>query len=156
MHVRSAVVEDRTDVLAIAERLVAFGPTTRTAAEIVAGERRALDAALRGVSPGSELFVADDEHGGVLGVLLMETRTDYFTQESHAHVSILAVAQGAEGGGIGSALLDRAETWARAHGFRRLTLAVFTNNERAKTLYARRGWQPELETYFKTLSDRQE
>ena len=156
MHVRSAVEEDRTDVLAIAERLVAFGPTTRTAAEIVAGERRALDAALRGVSPGSELFVAEDEHGGVLGVLLMETRTDYFTREPHAHVSILAVAHGAEGGGIGTALLDRAETWARARGYRRLTLAVFTTNERAKTLYARRGWQPELETYFKTLSDRQD
>ena len=156
MHVRSAVDADRSDVLAIAERLVAFGPTTRTAAEIVTGERRALDAALRGMSPGSELFVADDEQGGVLGVLLIETRMDYFTRESHAHVSILAVALGAEGRGIGSALLDQAETWARARGFRRLTLAVFTNNERAKALYSRCGWQPELETYFKTLSDRQE
>jgi len=100
--------------------------------------------------------VATDEQSRVLGVLLMETRTDYFTQESHAHVSILAVAQGAEGRGIGSALLDHAETWARGRGFRRLTLAVFTNNERAKALYARCGWRPELETYFKTLSDRQE
>jgi len=39
-----------------------------------------------------------------------------------------------------------------SEGFRRLTLAVFTANQRAKEFYARQGWQAELETHYKKLS----
>ena len=57
------------------------------------------------------------------------------------------------GAGVGRALLDAAEEWGRSNGFRRLTLAVFTDNRRAKEFYARGGWQPELETYFRNLAE---
>jgi len=33
-----------------------------------------------------------------------------------------------------------------------LTLAVFTDNHRAKELYMRQGWRPELETFYKVLA----
>ena len=153
MRIRRATAADRTESLGLADRLVAFGPSTRPSEEIIAGERRAIDDVLRDRHVGSELYVAADDEVGIVGVLLMETRRDYFTMEAHAHVSILAVAQKAEGQGVGPALLAHAERWASERGLRRLTLNVFTDNLRAKELYTRRGWRPELETYFKVLGE---
>jgi ribosomal protein S18 acetylase RimI-like enzyme len=66
-------------------------------------------------------------------------------------VAILAVAGEAEGRGVGRALLRAAEDWGRANGLTRLTLAVFTDNRRAKDFYERQGWRPELETWYKEL-----
>jgi ribosomal protein S18 acetylase RimI-like enzyme len=150
--VRPAVLADKPAILALADRLAAFGLTSRSASEVTTREREALAEALERAPSSSDVLVAGDGQRGVVGVLLMETRTDYFTREAHGHVSILAVAREAEGRGIGGALLDEAERWAARKGFRRLTLSVFTENLRAKALYARHGWEPELETYSKTLA----
>lgn len=82
---------------------------------------------------------------------LLESRRDYFTNEAHGHVAILAVAREAEGQGIGRALLQAGEDWARANRYSKLTLAVFKDNERAKQVYERQGWRSELETWYKPL-----
>src|SRR5712692_3610350 len=136
LSIRPGERGDQAAILALAERLGAFGPTTRSAQEIAARERRALADALERPSPGSALLVAHQRDRGLVGVLLLETRRDYFT---------------AEGQGVGQALLDEADEWGRRRGFRRLTLAVFADNARAKGFYARLGWRTELETLFKTL-----
>jgi RimJ/RimL family protein N-acetyltransferase len=44
------------------------------------------------------------------------------------------------GRGIGRALLERAFAWARTNGKPALTLRVFPDNERARTLYRRTGF----------------
>jgi ribosomal protein S18 acetylase RimI-like enzyme len=143
---------ERTAILALAKRLTAFGPTTRSVAEIVTRERRALADTLDGRLPGSAMLVARDGRKRVLGVVQCETHEDYFTGETHGHVGILAVARAAEGKGVGRALLHAAEEWARAQGYRWLTLSVFVDNLRAKEFYSRQGWHAEIETHFKTLS----
>jgi GNAT superfamily N-acetyltransferase len=152
VSIRPARPADHAAILNLAERLAALGPTTRPAREIAARERRALSEALDHPSPGSALLVATVQELGIVGVLLLDTRRDYFTDELHGHVAILAVAQEAEGQGVGRALLKAAEEWGRGEGFRRLTLAVFTANQRAKEFYARQGWHVELETHYKKLS----
>lgn len=45
-----------------------------------------------------------------------------------------------QGGGHGDALLDQAVTAARERGTRRLLLAVYPQNERARRFYARHGF----------------
>src|SRR6266446_5207674 len=150
LSIRPGERGDQAAILALAERLGAFGPTTRSAQEITARERRALADALARPSPGSALLVAHQRDRGLVGVLLV-TRRDYFTDQAHGHVAILAVGREAEGQGVGQALLDAADEWGRRRGFRRLTLAVFADNARAKEFYARQGWRTELETLFKTL-----
>src|SRR5207248_7955376 len=52
----------------------------------------------------------------------------------------------AEGQGIGRALLQAGQDWARANRYSKLTLAVFKENERAKQVYEHQGWRSELET----------
>lgn len=142
---------DQAAILALAERLGAFDPTTRPAHEIATRERRALADAVEHPSSGSTLLVAKHQRLGVVGVVLLDTRRDYFTDEVHGHVAILAVAHEAEGQGVGRALIRAAEHWGRDQGFRRLTLSVFADNRRAKTFYARQGWRAELETHYKIL-----
>jgi GNAT superfamily N-acetyltransferase len=47
------------------------------------------------------------------------------------------------GGGVGPALLDRAEAELRARGFDRAVLLVLADNPRARRFYARHGWVPD-------------
>lgn len=130
--IRPARGADRAAILALAERLAAFGPTTRSASEIAGRERRAVSEALDNPLPGSALLVATVQERGVVGVLLLDARRDYFSEELRGHVAILAVASKVEGQGVGRALLKAAEEWGRKEGFRRLTLTVFATNQRAK------------------------
>src|SRR5205823_13726947 len=67
-----------------------------------------------------------------------------YTTLFRSHVAILAVVREAEGQGIGRALLQAGEDWARANRYSKLTLAVFKDNERAKQVYERQGWRSEL------------
>jgi len=152
--IRPATGTDESAILALADRLPAFGPTTRTATEIAERERVALGDALAASPQGSLLLVAEQSQRGVIGVILLDARRDYFTDEPHGYVSILAVASEAEGQGVGGALLKAGEEWARAKGFAKLTLAVFADNHRAKKFYERQGWQPELETWYQKLPAR--
>jgi ribosomal protein S18 acetylase RimI-like enzyme len=152
LAIRAAVTSDAPAILLLADRLPAFGPTTRQAVEIAQRERTALADALSSPSDVSALLVADQPTRGVVGVMLLDTRRDYFTNEAHGYVSILAVARDAEGQGVGRALLKAGEHWARSKHFAKLTLAVFTDNRRAKDFYERQGWRPELETWYKALS----
>ena len=152
LSIRPALEADRDGILALADRLTAFGPTTRSSVEVAERERRALAEALAQPSPGAPLLVAELEPLGLVGILLLDRRVDYFTAETHGHVSILAVSRDVEGKGVGRALLQAAEDWGRAEGFTRLTLNVFTENHRAKAFYERQGWHSELESYYKTLT----
>jgi GNAT superfamily N-acetyltransferase len=151
VSIRPAVASDRPAVLALADRLPAFGPTTRPASQIADRERVALTTALAQPDSGSALLVAEQPARGVIGVILLETRRDYFTNEAHGYVAILAVAREAEGQGVGGALLQAGEDWARANRYSKLTLAVFKDNERAKQVYERQGWRCELETWYKPI-----
>ena len=53
---------------------------------------------------------------------------------------VLGVLERFQGRGIGSALLEAHEEWARAKHLHRLELTVMTHNERALRLYRRHGF----------------
>ena len=62
-------------------------------------------------------------------------------------------AEGAEGQGIGQALLNAAEAAAGEHGAQTITLHVFSTNSRARRLYERSGYDGELIRYIKPISE---
>jgi GNAT superfamily N-acetyltransferase len=153
VSVRPARPDDREFVLAAAVELAAFGPPEwRTAGEVVEGEAKTLRAWFAGAPPGSALLVAEED-GRPLGFAYLETLRDYFLEEEHGHIGILAVTKEAQGRGAGGALLDAAESWARGRGYGRLTLHVFEGNERARAVYARRGYRPESLKYVKFVGE---
>jgi ribosomal protein S18 acetylase RimI-like enzyme len=149
--IRSATPADRAFLAALAERLADFDrPPWRSHEEIADGDRRALLEAIDTPRPGTELFIAELD-GRPAGALLMWTLEDYFSQQWHAHVSVIAVTQPAEGRGVGRALMNHAEHWARSRGYSSLTLSVFAGNRRAQALYERAGYTIEMHRMIKLL-----
>lgn len=151
--IRPATEADRAFILSLADRLADFDrPVWRRAEEIADGDRRALAGELDSPSEDNGLFVAllDQQPAGCL---LLWTLEDYFTGKRHAHVSVIAVTRAAEGRGVGRALMEYAERWARARGHTRVTLSVFESNRRAQKLYEGAGFEVEMRRYSKQLSE---
>ncbi len=149
--IRSATPADRGFLGALADRLADVDrPGWRSFEEIADGDRRALFDALDHPQQGTELFVAELDSTPA-GCLLMWTLEDYFSQQWHAHVSVIAVTRDAEGAGVGRALMAHAEAWARAAGHTSLTLSVFEGNRRAQALYERVGYATEMRRMIKRL-----
>jgi len=92
--------------------------------------------------PGAQAFVATID-GQACGIISVYPDKDYFTDHPRAYVDNLAVAQESEGKGVGRALLDHVERWARDQGFREVVLDVFAGNQRAIAFYERQGYRPD-------------
>ena len=151
VSIRLATPADREFLLALADRLADFPhPSWRSREEIADGDRQALKDALEHPTADRDLFVAELD-GAHAGCLLMWTLEDYFAHVRHAHVSVLAVTRAAEGCGVGSALMQHAERWARDRGHDRITLSVFDGNDRARALYARQGYRHEMHRLVRIL-----
>jgi GNAT superfamily N-acetyltransferase len=92
--------------------------------------------------PGAQAFVATID-GQSCGVISFYPDRDYFTDHLRAYVDNLSVTQESEGQGVGRALLDYVERWARDRGYREVVLDVFAGNQRAIVFYERRGYRPD-------------
>ena len=151
MRIRPGTAADRDFVVDTARRFAAFGPPAwRSAQEVVAGEVRCLDDFFDGRLQGPALIIAEED-GVRLGFAFLEPAVDYFSNEPHAHLGMIAVTAEAEGHGAGAALMRAAEDWSRAAGYAKLTLNVFEGNQRARQFYERSGYQVETLRYVKIL-----
>lgn len=98
-----------------------------------------------------ELLVAEDGDE-IIGFVHVRTVTDYYTQAPIGHVSDIVVADKAEGRGVGRALLEAAQSWARGKGYRMMQLFVLPENAGARKLYERMGYRSEWIKYVTPLS----
>lgn len=145
---------DGPDLIALLPRLGAFPrPQHRSRDSIHQGDERIIRRWIDGGEPDCAIVVAreDDAHRTLMGFALMRMQPDAFNHAPSAHLEALAVAEGAEGKGVGSALIARAEQIAVNGGAKSMTLHVFTTNERAISLYERQGYSAEWVRYIKPL-----
>ncbi|HEU4662947.1 MAG TPA: GNAT family N-acetyltransferase [Dokdonella sp.] len=141
LSIRLANADDDEFILGLVGRFVEFElPPWRRRGECAQGIRNDIARHLLDQPAGSHVFVAENAEGERVGFLHLQAATDYFTSAQNCHIADLAVAPAFDGQGIGAALLDHAEAWARAHHCRHLTLAVFPGNARARALYERHGY----------------
>ena len=144
-RIRLAEADDEAFILGLADRFVGFDlPTWRKRNECANGIRQDLLRHLDESPPNSFIYVAEDTDGSRVGFLHLQKARDFFTGRTNCHISDIAAASGAEGRGIGTALMDFAEVWAREHGCHLITLAVFPGNARARALYDGRGYDVDL------------
>ena len=157
--IRNARRDDLASLVALVPRLRAFGSQPlRTDAELDRAEVLTLTRAVETLEDDALLLVAERTAATpwVVGVAYAETAVDYFTQEKHGHLGILAVAREAEGKGAGRAMMDAVESWAMGRGYRFITLNVFAQNERARMVYERAGYAADTIRYAKPVSPRSE
>ena len=85
------------------------------------------------------VFVADDD-GGCVGWIHVSI-IDSLENDRHAEIRGLIVAAGRRGGGIGAALVDAAERWARARSCARVRVRSNVVRERTHRFYERLGYR---------------
>ena len=144
-HIRPADASDDEFILSLVARFVDFElPAWRRRIDCANGIRRDLKRALDESPSNETFFIAEDDEGARLGFLRVQETRDFFSGRANCHVSDIAVAQGHEGRGIGRALLDHAQAWAKKQRCMLITLAVFPGNARARELYERAGFREDL------------
>jgi GNAT superfamily N-acetyltransferase len=150
LTIRRATRSDEPFLIQLAHRLAEFEvPAWRTADEIAGADANTMIASVEAAQPDDEVLIAERDGAGV-GCLHMVSVRDFFGRE-HAHISVIATTQAAEGSGVGRALMSHAEAWSRKRGLALLTLNVFAANTRARRLYERAGFAPEVLKYAKSL-----
>jgi ribosomal protein S18 acetylase RimI-like enzyme len=152
IRVRPPTAADTTAVLALAPRLAeGVAPWRDEAAAIAAGRRWLADslaAAARG--DGAVLVAVDGD--AVLGVLSIRMN-QHFTGELDGYIGELAVAEHAARRGIGRALIDAADRWARDHGLENLTLHTGAFNGTARAFYVALGFAEEEVRLTRPVAD---
>lgn len=144
-RIRAADAGDDAFILSLVERFVDFElPAWRKRSDCAGGIRRDLKHALEDSPAGEALFIAEDARGERVGFLRLQKTRDFFSGKANCHISDLAVAHGHDGRGIGRALLDYAQGWAKRRRCSLITLAVFPGNARARSLYERTGFGADL------------
>ena len=153
IKIRPAAIGDRDFILSLLPRLVEFGPPTwRDIPGMITTDTQVLSDKLVNQTPEAVIFIAEDEKGVPLGFIQLQPGTDYYNHDKHGHIGNVIVAPEGEGQGIGRMLMEKAEEWARAQGFRWLTLSVFAQNLRAREIYQRLGYGEDIMKYVKELT----
>lgn len=132
--------EDRAFIVTLIPRLV---PERTVSPRPPAQVARALEQQATGerpYPPGTELFIAVID-GKPVGLVAVRPDADYFTGHLRAYIELLAVAEHAGGKGIGRALMEHAEQWARQEGCLEAVLDVFADNASAIAFYRRLGYE---------------
>jgi ribosomal protein S18 acetylase RimI-like enzyme len=152
-RVREATSADSEFILSLVPRLAEFGPPPwRDAADMTAIDLRVVADKMEDAPEGTTMYVAEDAAGERLGYIHLEPDTDYYNPVAHGHVADLVVAPAGEGRGVAKALMAQAELWARERGYTSISLTVFAQNTRARALYERLGYGPDMTKYVKNLS----
>lgn len=84
--------------------------------------------------------------------LWMGNTVDQISGDRHAYIFMLFVEPAHRRRGIGSALMQTAETWAAHRGDRQIGLQVFTENRAAINLYETLGYRPQAIWMIKPIS----
>ena len=152
IHIRVCLPEDHDFILSLVHRFSSFDlPPWRTREEIDSFNHVALEKAMTQPVAETALLVAEDETEGLAGFIYLTTEKDYFTGEKQGYISDLAVSSACEGRGVGRALLEAGENWARSMGYHTLYLHVFAGNGRARQVYEKHGFGQEVIKYVKPV-----
>lgn len=154
-RIRPATPDDLEAMLEILPRLAEFElPARRRAEDLWGGDAETLRcwATKGGHDDALVVLVADHDDEGVVGVALVRLQPEFMSREPSAHLEAIGVSPVADGHGVGRRLLAAAEAAALDRGACSMTLHVFANNERARSVYERTGYAGELLRYVKHLA----
>jgi len=98
------------------------------------------------------VHVAKDEADNIVGMTMVTLRPELLSHAPSAHLEVIVVAESAEGHGVARSLLGAAEISAQQRGAQSMSLHVFANNSRARSVYEREGYDAELMRYIKPFT----
>lgn len=141
MIVRRCTAHDAAAVRELASRLTTGVATWRDQTAVRSAVDGWVDAALTGHDDQHPVFVAETD-GRVVGFATAGTRR-HWTGDIDAYIGELAVATDHTRHGLGRALVDAVESWARHAGYTRITLETGARNHAARSFYQRLAYTDE-------------
>ncbi|MEX0298640.1 MAG: N-acetyltransferase family protein [Kordiimonas sp.] len=100
----------------------------------------------------THITLVAEKEGVALGFVHAREREDELSGEHCCTIPLLAVAENAQGKGVGKKLMEAVETWSKEQGFRLLHLEVFATNNQAKGFYQELGFEEETLHMIKPLT----
>ncbi|MBT8078360.1 MAG: GNAT family N-acetyltransferase [Gammaproteobacteria bacterium] len=152
--IREATAADGAAILEMLPRLASFDiPPSRVRRHLWMHDEKLLRRWMEGETDAAQITIAVGDNDALLGFAMVTLRPELLSLEPSAHLEAIAIADGAEGQGIGRSLLRRAEERAQASGALSITLHAFATNKRACAFYEQSGYDAELRRYIKTFGD---
>ncbi len=140
IRLQPATEADHPAVIALTNRAYrqAEGQTDWKVEDLVGGQR--IDASLLAedlAAPGAVLLIARDGAGEHVGHVRLDAGPD-----GGWYLSMLTVRPDRQDGGLGRAVLEAAEAYARANGGRTMQMSVLHARDALIAWYGRRGYRP--------------
>ena len=149
---RNAIRTDLPRILALLPMLADFNiPENRLANDLWSADARLAADILSNKAASAFIDVAEDSDGDIAGVIMVSLREELLSHVPSAHLEAIVVSPNARGRGLGKRLMQHCEQRVRAMGALSLSLHVFTNNKRARALYASETFDEELIRAIKWL-----
>ena len=149
---RNAIRTDLPRILALLPLLADFNiPKNRNADDLWSADARLAADILSDKAASAFVDVAEDSDGDIAGVIMVSLRKELLSHAPSAHLEAIVVSPNARGRGLGKRLMEHCEQRVRAMGALSLSLHVFTNNKRARALYASETFDEELIRAIKWL-----
>ena len=107
-------------------------------------------------NPEMLLLVAEDADkivGFLLGILRAAPDTPIHMPRRYLLVDMLGVTESYRGKGVGRALIEYAEHWAKQQGVTEAELTVWEFNESARAMYDRLGYTTTVRRLWKSLDE---
>jgi GNAT superfamily N-acetyltransferase len=150
IHVRPFRESDRDFLLGLAPRLAVGIPAWRDSRLMVETVEKWIAGSIEQHGHKTTVFVAENEEGSPLGFATV-SHSKHFTGLGQAYIGELATGEAVEGHGVGRALVEACEQWARKEGYRLLSLTTGSANDRALGFYRHLGFHDEDVTLVKIL-----
>jgi ribosomal protein S18 acetylase RimI-like enzyme len=150
IRVRLYISTDREFILSLAPRLAIGIPSWRDPQKMIVAAQGWITGSIEQQGKKTMVFIAENEQGERLGFATVSHST-HFTGEGQAYIGELATSEEAERRGVGKALAQACEQWAREQGYRILSLATGAANEQALGFYRHLGYLSEDVTLVKLL-----
>ena len=93
--------------------------------------------------PQYAIFVAEDDHGKIVGLLTASSRWTLWHMGPCAIIEELVVDEAARGQGAGRALIHAAIEWAKAQACSEIEVSTGMDNTAAQAFYRRLGFESE-------------
>jgi GNAT superfamily N-acetyltransferase len=150
MHVRPYIPADRAFVFDLAPRLTIGMQPWRDLGFRLKAVEGWLTESIDQHGQKSMVLIAEDEQGARLGFATVAHST-HFTGQPQANIGELATSENVEGRGVGTALVEACERWAREQGYALLAVSTGAANVRELRFYHHLGFSDEDVTLTKVL-----
>jgi ribosomal protein S18 acetylase RimI-like enzyme len=150
LRIRPYVPDDRAFVLSLAPRLAIGMQPWRDLKLWLATVESWLTESINQHTQKTMVLIAEDEEGERVGFATVSHST-HFTGQPQAYIGELAASEAVEGRGVGTALVEACEQWARQQGYTLLTLTTGAANTRALDFYHHLGFHNEDISLTKSL-----